>query len=92
MKRARRDTIVTLADARDVYNFRPGQVLHLHLSSDGSVRIERWYEGVARRVRNAFRRATRWFRPRYVVDHIEGNLGLVSIREERWSWRRWRWQ
>lgn len=37
-------------------------------------------------------RLTRWRRPRFIVVAVDTKHGSVCLREERWSWRRWRWE
>lgn len=39
----------------------------------------------------AWRRVTRWWRPRTVVSAIDHERGSITMTTERWSWRRWRW-
>lgn len=90
MKRSRRDTICFIGD--NTYAFKAGQSVELTLTGDGNVRVSRWYEVAGRRVLHRLKRATRWFRPRNVVDNIDTGAGLVRIRQERWSWLRWRWE
>lgn len=35
---------------------------------------------------------TRWWRPRTVCSAVDQDAGVVTLAEERWSWRRWRWE
>lgn len=43
-------------------------------------------------IARAWYSATRWWRPRAVVVHIDRDRGIVTATIERWSWRRWRWE
>jgi len=44
------------------------------------------------RMRIKLRDWTRWWRPRVVVAAIDRDAGRITMRKERWSWRRWRWE
>jgi hypothetical protein len=35
---------------------------------------------------------TRWWRPRLVCAEVDRAAGCIGMAEERWSWRRWRWE
>ena len=35
---------------------------------------------------------TRWWRPRTIVSAIDRNAGRITLTQQRWSWRRWRWE
>ena len=69
-----------------VVNEHLGQRAYVYGQAPGIV------EGVARVVGNAAHSATRVFRPRYKVVEVDTDRGSVVVKEQRWSWRRWRWE
>ncbi|MGE5801577.1 MAG: hypothetical protein ACM358_04930 [Gemmatimonadota bacterium] len=74
-------------------NFIVGETVVLR-STDGG-RTWRKLTGwrlVAYHVRRRAHDWTRWWRPRDVVSAVDAEAGVITIRTERWSWRRWRWE
>ena len=80
-----------LASKSDTYNFCVGQPVILRWDGMYLVPMTR-RQVFAVRVRDAFRRWTRWWRHRDVVSAVNHNTGVITIARERWSWRRWRWE
>lgn len=85
---------VTLADRRDAYHFHRGLTM-VEVDPGGqrfalrpATRLERARFWLCDR----WLSATRWFRPRTVTAAVDAEEGTVTIRDERWSWRRWRWE
>lgn len=91
---------ITLADPRDALNFRIGQPLVMienrklctGFDQGWTYRPARPRERAAASLRNAWHRATRWWRPRTVCAAVDVDAGVVMLATERWSWLRWRWE
>lgn len=71
-------TRIELANPGDARAFRRGMPLHITAPSGWLSRL--------------ILRLTRWRRPRFIVVAVDTKHGSVCLREERWSWRRWRWE
>jgi len=97
-------TKLTLSNPTDVHNFMRGAPVHMTHNTaayvDGpltpfgclSFRSMTRRERLAGWLRHSWLSATRWWRPRTVVVAIDHRLGGVTVGDERWSWRRWRWE
>lgn len=71
-------------------NFRRG--IQCRMTPSGQlVPLTRWERAVDR-VRASWHRMTRWWRPRTVVSAVDAENGVITLIQERWSWRRWRWE
>lgn len=81
---------IQLRDSSETYNFYPG--VELILTETGQIRPATRWERLRSRLADRARAATRWFRPRTVVTEIDHDAGTVTMADERWSWRRWRWE
>lgn len=79
-----------LVDSVDAYNFHAG--MPLVVSDDGRLVPMTRRQRLLSWMRNRWLRATRWFRPRTVVDAVDSRAGSITLVEQRWSWRRWRWE
>jgi hypothetical protein len=84
---------ITLQTVTDTYNFRIGMPVEMVWPSDALQprRATRW-ERIRGRVAQRLRSMTRWFRPRTVCSAIDRDAGSITMAEERWSWRHWRWE
>lgn len=95
MRKFSRDTMLIGIDPayKDSYSlFRVKRVTLVWDEKLGNFRESTKLEDVVRFIRHAFGRATRVFRTRHVVYHLDCADGIMSVRSERWSWRRWRWE
>ena len=81
---------LTLADARDAYNFTAG--MPMVMTDSGDVRLATRAERLSMAFTGWLQRWTRWFRPRTVCAAIDVDAGCITMAIERWSWRRWRWE
>lgn len=76
-----------LATPADAHNFRVGvEYVFEHGRRLMGWRLRWW------RIRQHAIRCTRWWRPRTVCSAIDREAGAVTMVNERWSWRRWRWE
>lgn len=77
---------LTLDEQADLRNFTCGLPLHVEHGRVLRGWILRWYL-----LRSRARHMTRWWRPRTVVTAVDVVAGSITVGDERWSWRRWRW-
>ncbi len=84
---------MTLTDARDAYSFHVGMPVHTFVVGEHGGLVPATRRQRARLwIRDRWLGATRWFRPRTVISAVDRQAGSVSLVDERWSWRRWRWE
>lgn len=86
---ARRPEVELLTvEPADTRNFRVGReyVFDKHGRLLTGWRLGWW------RIRQFAIHYTRWWRPRTVCSAIDRERGVITMSEERWSWRRWRWE
>jgi hypothetical protein len=78
---------IQLADSVQAYNFCLGvEYVFEHGRLLRGWRLAWW------RVRQVARRWTRWWRLRTVCSAVDQERGVVTMAQEHWSWRRWRWE
>lgn len=83
---------ITVIDL-DAHNFRVGMAVEC--SMDDVVAMYRARGSIGRafvRLRRRLRRWTRWWRVQTVTTMVDLNTGTITLGQERWSWRRWRWE
>ena len=79
---------IQLADRSASWNFAAG--IPIVISKSGR-RLLGW-RLLAWRIGQRAIALTRWWRPRTVVSAVDQEAGIVTLVDERWSWRRWRWE
>lgn len=75
----------------DSYNFHVGQPVEL-LFEHGRWRRASRFESLRFAVHRRWQHWTRWWRPRTVCTMVDMERGSITVADERWSWRRWRWE
>ncbi len=78
------DEPITLADKRDVYNFRVGQPIVCRMTDDGQLVRLRGFRLLRHRL---WRWLTKPFRVRFVVSAADVERGSITLREDRAWWR-----
>lgn len=78
---------VMFDDPADAHSFVCGLPLHVEHGRVLRGWSLRWYL-----LRSRARHMTRWWRPRTVVTAVDTMAGSITNGDERWSWRRWRWE
>jgi len=73
----------------DKINFKRGITYEWHR---GRMRRRSGWFGFRCAVADFAWRMTRWWRPRTVCSVIDREAGSITMVEERWSWRRWKWE
>lgn len=70
------------------YNFPVGVAvaINMHARRIAGWRLALWHMG------QLALRLTRWWRPRTVVSAVNHKTGTITLVDESWSWRRWRWE
>lgn len=80
---------ITLLNATDARNFVVGDTYAM--TRRGPRLITGWW-AFEFKIRGFASRMTHWWRPRTVCSAIDRDAGSITLTEERWSWRRWRWE
>lgn len=60
-------------------------------TNSGMRRVAGWF-GIWWRTKAALHQLIRKFQPRMVCSAIDHESGVITMSQERWSWRRWRWE
>lgn len=98
MSDRRSRTHLVLSDKGDAFNFHIGAAIRFSdpkrfvFDERGElVEATRW-QRLRFWLEDLWLNATRWFRPRTVAAAVDRAKGEVTMANERWSWRRWRWE
>ena len=86
----RRGVKSVTVESSDMLNFSVGMRIEL-TDSDYLVPATRW-QRLRTMLGRVLRRATWWRYPRTVVSAIDEKNASIALHEQRWTFRRWRWE